>query len=437
MSSKRLTLNGWDARHGVEQHYLRLADEGDGGEDRYHSGDDRRRDRAGSNTTALDEALHQSHRYDIFHQKTVQVGCCVSFALLCMLTIFADRELDLSANLVQGNSTSIVLFLEDPDVWTSITFYFSIAGCAMAVLGACGVLYHSRTLLYAYLVFMLLFLTYRVMLLVFGFTADDLRNKYFYAQLAISAGVIMLDWVQLYYVIYYFRLLRFHAVYHVHPQGRQQMIPTEELVTLMNRLGQKPKMSQIVELLSYINPDATTFSFEEFCQIEAEYLRLRRKEITRARERAQAERRAHGRQMRPGGAARSWVGDAGGAGTEADGELISGSREDDSSVLEGDVGGGRDGATVHSAYDDRGWGDGLSFDYKEGDDGPINSPHMNGFDQRAKDRDGNLLVRGRGDSAVKRPSIEPFHGPITMISGPSDREETDVPTARDIDRGAT
>ena len=43
----------------------------------------------------------------------------------------------------------------------------------------------------------------------------------------------------------------------------------------MNRLGQKPKMSQMVELLSYINPEANTFSFQEFCQIEAEFIRLR------------------------------------------------------------------------------------------------------------------------------------------------------------------
>lgn len=53
------------------------------------------------------------------------------------------------------------------------------------------------------------------------------------------------------------------------------MIPTVDLVTLMNRLGQKPKQSQMVELLSYINPEANTFSFQEFCQIEAEFIRLR------------------------------------------------------------------------------------------------------------------------------------------------------------------
>ena len=40
----------------------------------------------------------------------------MAFALLCMLTIFADQELDLSANLVQGNDTSTELFLENPEV---------------------------------------------------------------------------------------------------------------------------------------------------------------------------------------------------------------------------------------------------------------------------------------------------------------------------------
>lgn len=81
---------------------------------------------------------------------------------------------------------------------------------------------------------------------------------------------------------------------------------------------------------------------------------------------------------------------------------------------------GDDGAQHESMYHegyDEGRGDGLSFHSSAPsgiDEAEVNQ-EVNSFEARARDRDGNLIVtRGRGSSATKRPSIEPFHGPITM-----------------------
>ena len=68
----------------------------------------------------------------------------------------------------------------------------------------------------------------------------------------------------------------------------------------------------------------------------------------------------------------------------------------------------------HEGYDDE-RGDGLSFHSSGGiDEAEQERESANGFEERARDRDGNLIARGRGNSATKRPSIEPFRGPITM-----------------------
>lgn len=229
---------------------------------------------------ALNEDFVKSWKYNLGVQQATQVLCCAIFASLCCLLLVNDQ----------------VAGFETEPIWSTATFALSVGGIVTACFGVIGVRFHIRSLLFVNLGYVVLFLTFRVMYTAFPLSKET-KNMYFGIQIAISSVIVLVNWVQLYFALYYFRLLRFHDVYYRHPKGRQQKVAVEDLVTLMQTLGQKPTPSQVVELLSYISADATTFTFKEFCQMEFHLLKMRQlqvrrqRRVSRSREPLLAERR--------------------------------------------------------------------------------------------------------------------------------------------------
>lgn len=229
----------------------------------------------------LDDAFVTSRKYNLGVQRCTQITCCVLFAMLCAVMMLNDSTAG----------------FETQKIWSTATFALSVGGIVAASFGVAGVQFHVRWLLFMDLGYVAVFLTYRVLYTAFPLSKET-KNWYYMIEIVITALIVLVNWVQLYYSLFFFRLLRFHDVYHRHPKGRAQMVPTEDLVSLMQTLGQKPTPSQVVELLSFVSVDATTFTFKEFCQMEAHLLKMRsvqqrrERRVSRSKEPLLAERRS-------------------------------------------------------------------------------------------------------------------------------------------------
>lgn len=95
--------------------------------------------------------------------------------------------------------------------------------------------------------------------------------------------MVVVIWLQLYNLMFFLRLLKLYDVYHAHPLGESELVPREDLVGLFEKLEQKPKWSQVVELLSFLPPGPDSFTFDEFCQLAACLDRMERAERFRRR----------------------------------------------------------------------------------------------------------------------------------------------------------
>ena len=221
----------------------------------------------------LDAALQRSKRYSLRLQKQIQCACCIVLSLLCASMIYVDEHI---------KEFKVTEFKEE--AWNTATFAMSVVGIVVSVFAIVGVYFHVRFFLLIYLVYILLFLTYRVIYTVFGFSKEDLHRTFFYLQVTITSAVVLLDWIQTFYALYYYRLLRFYDAYHEHPGGQQEQVPVSDLVMIFEALGQKPTQSQVVELLSYLPPGESTISFEDFTQMGCEYYRMRSRAKLRRRE---------------------------------------------------------------------------------------------------------------------------------------------------------
>lgn len=151
------------------------------------------------------------------------------------------------------------------EILDTVIFTLSLGGVLASILAVVGVLFHVRSFIHGYMFY--IFGTTQFCVVYHVFQMGSHGATYSLVFLVISGLLIVLGWTQLYQAMYFLRLLTLYDVYHSHPLGEVEQVPREDLVALLERLDQKPKWSQIVELLSLIPYDY--FTFDEFCQIEA------------------------------------------------------------------------------------------------------------------------------------------------------------------------
>jgi len=159
------------------------------------------------------------------------------------------------------------------EIWVTATFTLSLVGIIMAACACVGIAKQARPLIFVYLCYVFLFLSFRIVYNVFGFDSSYYHSDAFFTQFIITTAIVAMFWTQLYYIMYLFRIFRFYDVYIAHSEGRRQAVPKEDLVALTAKLGQYLKMSQIIELLSLLPEHVDTFTFDQFCQIEACFFR--------------------------------------------------------------------------------------------------------------------------------------------------------------------
>jgi hypothetical protein len=146
-------------------------------------------------------------------------------------------------------------------LWDTAIYSLSLCGILAAILAVVGVLFHVPRLLYGYICYIFATLAICIIYHVFEFGVHGtLYSLLFLVASGIMVGLI---WVQLYHAVYFVRLLQLYAVYHAHPRGGCERVPRVELITLLAELQQKPKWSQLVEILSILRPGTDTFTFDE------------------------------------------------------------------------------------------------------------------------------------------------------------------------------
>jgi hypothetical protein len=147
-------------------------------------------------------------RYSFTRQRERQLLLSASFSVLCF------------GNLVDN------LAFGGRSTYDTILFSVSLCGILAAILGSVGVLFHNKELLYFYLVYILGTLAFCVLYHVFQLgTRGQVHD---FLLLGLSILMVILIWVQLFYSLYFLRLLTLYDVYHSDPLVRASCLLATE-----------------------------------------------------------------------------------------------------------------------------------------------------------------------------------------------------------------
>ena len=139
-------------------------------------------------------------RYSFTRQRGRQLFLSASFSVLC------------AANLVDN------LLFGGQSTYDTLLYTVSLCGILAAILGSVGVLFHSKELLSLYLVYILCTLAFCVLYHVFQLGTRGAVHDFIL--LGLSVLMVVLIWVQLFYALFFLRLLTLYDVYHSHPKVR-------------------------------------------------------------------------------------------------------------------------------------------------------------------------------------------------------------------------
>jgi len=137
-------------------------------------------------------------RYSFTRQRERQLLLSALFSALCI------------ANLVDN------LLYGGVNTYDTMLFTVSIFGILAAILGSVGVLFHSKELISLYLVYIIGTLAFCVLYHVFQLGTRGAVHDFIL--LGLSILMVFLIWLQLFYALYFLRLLTLYDVYHSHPK---------------------------------------------------------------------------------------------------------------------------------------------------------------------------------------------------------------------------
>ncbi len=98
----------------------------------------------------------------------------------------------------------------------TVIYGLSLGGVLAATLDVVGVLFHVRSMIYGYMVYIFCTLSFCVIYHVFQLGGHG--STYSLVFLVLSGAMVLLIFFQLYFAMFFLRLLNLYDAYHSHPQ---------------------------------------------------------------------------------------------------------------------------------------------------------------------------------------------------------------------------
>jgi hypothetical protein len=144
---------------------------------------------------------YHDKKYSYRLQRKRQIYLCILFALLC------------TGNIVENSFYAGKSFVD------SLVFSLSLGGILSAVLAIFGVLFRNKLLIQFYLAYIIS--TLAILVLYHIFSLDKTKSNFYSIMLLmLTALMVLLMWAQVFWAMYYLRLITYYEIYHAHPWVR-------------------------------------------------------------------------------------------------------------------------------------------------------------------------------------------------------------------------